>query len=50
MGRETRGNIGASKRIGALIRALLLSILDLLTEPYPASLFCSSVGLAWGLI
>ena len=48
-GRRIRGRVGAFGEIRALVRALLLSISDLLARPWLASLFYS-VGLAEGLI
>ena len=44
--RETRGRVRAFEEIEALLRASLLSMLNLLTRPWPASLFCSLVKLA----
>ena len=44
--RRKRGGIGASKKVGALIGTLLLSILNLLTEFWPASSSYSLVRLA----
>lgn len=41
---EIRGGIGASRGVGALVKAIWLPILDLLPRPWPASSSCSSVG------
>lgn len=38
---ETRGRVGTSGRVEALVKALLLPTLDLLTGFYLSSLFCS---------
>ena len=44
----TRGGVGASREIEALIRVLLLAILNPLTGFWPTSSFCSLVRLAEG--
>ena len=48
--KRTKGGIEASGGIRALVRTLSLSILNLLTGPWPPSLSCSPVGLAGGLM
>ena len=47
---RTKGRVGASKGVGASVGALSLSVLNLRTEPWPASLSYSPVGSAGGLM
>ena len=44
-----RGGVEASRRVGALVGASLLPMLNLRIEPWPASSSCSPVELAEGL-
>ena len=45
----TRGGIGASGGVKALIGASLLPVLNLRTGPWPVSSSCSPIGSAGGL-
>ena len=45
----TRGGVGASGRVGALVGASSLPALNPRTRPWPASLSCSPMGSAGGL-
>ena len=46
----TRGRVGASREVGALVGVLLLPALNSRTGPWSASLSCSPIGLAEGLM